>query len=118
MTDRDLAIEVTRTAAHTPGPWKFHEVSTSINVRGPRGLVAGMAISPRSGIADEGRANARLIAACPAMIERIERNTSDLLFLRQAIAAGDPTPELLVRVSDLLRDNQEVLAKATGAASD
>lgn len=63
-------------SGHTPGEWHVHEVPTSISVRthsavlpGRRmGAVAAMAIHPLSAFADEGRANARLIAAAPDLL--------------------------------------------------
>jgi hypothetical protein len=63
----------------TPGPWRVHETPTGINVahdvpysHGGR-MVCRMTISPLSTHANTGRANARLIAAAPALLEALKR---------------------------------------------
>lgn len=46
------------------------------------------------------------------LLEALHNCAISLAALRLAIEAGDPVPELLVRIDDIRRDNQSAIAKA------
>lgn len=48
----------------------------------------------------------------PALADELDSSLVDLNFLRKAIVAGDPTPELLIRVDDLIRHTNSALPLA------
>lgn len=57
---------------HTPGPWANVEGAYFINARSAAGVVADIRIAGGR-ITDEDRANARLIAAAPDLLDMCER---------------------------------------------
>jgi hypothetical protein len=59
--------------------------------------------------------DARLIAAAPDLLDQHEADMVDLDLLAKAIHAGDPMPELVIRVTDMLNRKRAAIAKATGA---
>ena len=62
-------------AAHTPGPWVVNDLYAETEIRGPQNSGAMIAVvSPWGIAADEPnpqRANARLIAAAPELLEAL-----------------------------------------------
>ena len=76
-------------SAHTPGPWQTTQNPVDITVHSDRRLVAGVRLGkgPR-GAEDE--ANARLIAAAPALLEALEE------LYEEAYRGFDPLAGLLV----------------------
>jgi hypothetical protein len=74
---RKGAEMTTKTATHTPGKWEI--VTRLSGSENHRGFIARderghwiSDISPRDSDGLEGQANARLIAACPQMLEALE----------------------------------------------
>lgn len=63
----------------------------------------------------ENVADAKLIASAKALLAELDVRVGDLVMLRRAIEEGDPKPELLFRVDDMLRETRATVAKA-GAA--
>lgn len=59
------------TPGHTPGPWVVHNNGLSIGIEGKiKGVVeVSLATTTLGGRANENRANARLIAAAPELLE-------------------------------------------------
>ena len=55
---------------HTPGPWTQDGFGTIITANGRTLVVEGLALSSRSN--EETRANTRLIAAAPDLLEALE----------------------------------------------
>lgn len=55
-----------------------------------------------------------LFLAAPAMLAALEQGASDLEFLLRAIDAGDPVPELRVRVKDMIASHRAAIAQAKG----
>lgn len=99
-------------AKHTPGPWPFQGVVNvayanyyAIDFPDGSGFLVNCQI---------GEANARLIAAAPDLLAELEVREGDLVMLKRAIEEGDPKAELLVRVSDMLRETRAAIAKAEG----
>lgn len=66
----------TKQTSFTPGPWLYKEPATKIGVRSRYGAICYISISPLSARAEEGRANARLIAAAPTMAEFIAKHAA------------------------------------------
>lgn len=105
----------------TKGPWKRRKEWNADNFalevypssfKFDVGEAAGIA---RVGdVYDECVANARLIAQAPRLFEQHESDLIDLRLLREAIMAGDPTKELLVRITDMERRKHAALAAADG----
>lgn len=58
------------------------------------------------------RADAHLYAAAPEMLDCLESQKADLQLLAMAIEAGDPLPELRVRVKDMIASANAMIAKA------
>lgn len=126
-------------SAHTPGPWFIGKVDPPsrhgdwddaggyrIDADGVEQLCYAWNAShriPLSGVqsdgppfgSDNGEANARLIAAAPELLGQHEADMTDLELLAKAIHAGDPMPELVIRITDMLNRKRSVIAKATGA---
>lgn len=117
---------------HTPGPWRAsgedRVVSETLlycgdvapviaDGNGYRGDIATIqSANHLGGYAigrEEAAANARLIAAAPELLDKHEENLGDLWLLRRAIQAGDADRELLLRVADMERRSEVVIAKAT-----
>lgn len=106
-----------RNGAHTPGPWSavadpavYDSLTDIMDVEGNYIAFTSGADLPTM------EANARLIAAAPDLLAELEVREGDLVMLKRAIEEGDPKAELLVRVSDMLRETRAAIASATGAA--
>ena len=97
---------------HTPGPWKFVDAHNQMQVSTRRdngGTVIGIAdiCDSRDGT-PEWRANARLIAAAPDMLEALKVMTD---VAQKAIIASGTDPEFAaIRVADA----RAAIAEATG----
>ena len=99
-------------AQHTPGPWKIevelgsrHDEFLIAKDAGDRGR--GIAIAEtRTGSGSE-RANARLIAAAPELLEALQRLSAQCTRLR---LPGQPE-------TDAEKTARAVIAKATGGAA-
>jgi hypothetical protein len=120
----------------TPGPWQVvngTDVFTRLGALNAAGVEAarndGWHIAdcymwetetdegPETLSIAEKRANARLIAAAPDLLDQHEADMVDLDLLAKAIHAGDPMPELVIRVTDMLNRKRAAIAKATGEQS-
>ena len=109
-------------SGHTPGPWYSEPqgyVSASFYIRGSDGKgnrmtwgKGAVAHIPRSRVLPM-EANARLIAAAPDLLGQHEADITDLELLAKAIHAGDPMPELVIRVTDMLNRKRAAIRKAT-----
>jgi hypothetical protein len=111
----------------TPGPWEAKRTDPQEwAINAPNGDPAlkhgtwyGLAVaygcdeSPSVG-REVAEANARLIAAAPDLLDQHEADMVDLDLLAKAIHAGDPMPELVIRVTDMLNRKRAAIAKATG----
>lgn len=104
----------------TPGPWRTDPECGDQSVLGPDGyMVADCAIfSLRKGAPSGERcaSNARLIAAAPGMLAKLNDIAGGLSLLRMAVEAGDPKREMLVRIDDMMREISATTAKAEDAA--
>jgi hypothetical protein len=87
---------------HTPGPWK----ADGCDVTGPATTIA-IALNKY----DVGRANARLIAAAPDMLEAL-RPFAEWARQYELSTAGDIRDEVMLQS---LRRARDAVAKATGA---
>lgn len=110
----------------TPEPW-FHE-GTTIYALDETGVVNRFSAQISGGYTVHYRhsqsslrttavelvANAHLIAAAPDLAGHIDGSIVDLNLLRRAINEGDPKPELLIRVDDMLRRASAALSRARG----
>lgn len=119
---------------HTPGPWEYDVVRTSIGRCfriGSKGQLeaskckdSGIRVPSYACLYDdypgkddnETRANARLIAAAPAMLAELESGEAGLVMLLRAIEEGDPAGELSVRVRDMIASHRAAIAQATREA--
>jgi hypothetical protein len=104
-------------AQHTPGPWSYSTCPNDfafehIQSQGGTIIAKPMRMGSEGGM----EANARLIADAPELLHELDVREGDLFMLRNAIEAGDPKAELLVRVEDMLRETRAALAKVRGAA--
>jgi hypothetical protein len=70
---------------HTPGPWLVRETDTSVKVRTEHESICIMSIKPYSGRIEEGRANARLVAAAPDMLAALQDARVERDRLREAL---------------------------------
>ncbi len=93
-------------AQHTPGPWSATEASGHVVDAGgaPVAVTAGLANGPW---ATEYRANARLIAAAPDLLEALIAITNQLERI------GDTREH---KDGAFIRDARAAIAKATGSA--
>lgn len=98
--------------AHTPGPWR-EGADGNTRVYGPDGM------GEHSGIVADvfkGRANARLIAAAPDLLEALEQNVSAFMTL----AGFGPEIKALIgddgwsKIADAVQASRAALSKATG----
>ena len=98
-------------SGHTPGPWTF--------TPDPYGSLDDYMVGPLDGPADAvavcSNKDARLIASAPDLLDAHEAEMADLELLAKAIHAGDPMPELVIRITDMLNRKRAAIAKATGA---
>lgn len=92
---------------HKAGPWHVSVSGNSMTVRHSSGTIARMAIAVQSTHAETGKANARLIAAAPELLEALQAAEE----LHQ-VGILNATVELVDRVVTLRR---AAIAKATGA---
>lgn len=92
---------------HTPGPWVNREGSYFINARAPAGVVADIRIAGCV-ITAEDRANARLIAAAPELLNMCER----LLGFAHHYA----NPTALAAGEGMLASAKALIAQAKGGA--
>lgn len=91
-------------AKHTKGPWKIEPPHTSIRIAGPMSrvnIICEVTASAYAGEApeynQEDRANARLIASAPELLEAVEE-------LYEAIDSSiELTPDLLQKVAGVIR---------------
>lgn len=98
----------------TPGPWAVNPVSAQVDAM-PSLLPVCQLLWPTDQRSEaETEANARLIAAAPDLLDQHEADMVDLDLLAKAIHAGDPMPELVIRVTDMLNRKLAAIAKATG----
>jgi hypothetical protein len=104
---------------HTPGPWRYCRENGSPT--SGRHMIAGATPGYLAEVRDCGSgdvgANARLIAAAPDLLGQHEVDMVDLELLAKAIHAGDPMPELVIRVTDMLNRKRAAIAKATGESA-
>lgn len=94
----------------TPGPWHATWNGTCWQLDASPDAVA----TTQFCYAPETEANARLIAAAPELYAALDDAEVDLDLLRQAVAASDPTRELLLRISDMRGRIAAAMAKARG----
>lgn len=109
-------------AGHTPGPWFGLDSCTSsgLSIRGgshhyPIAKMCSYWDGPGPREA-ETKANYALMVAAPGLLGQLDSAQVDLDLLRRAIKEGARKAELLIRVTDLWRRNQEAIAKAKGEA--
>ncbi len=110
-----MTTKATGSAKHTPGPWQYLEGENDLPViraqksrdKGYGVTVASVAVSPFP--AAERKANARLIAAAPELLEAAQ----SLIAYLDREAQGEQSAQDIARQSlaDLLR---AAIAKATG----
>lgn len=95
-------------ATHTPGPWANVEGAYFINARSAAGVVADIRIAGGR-ITDEDRANARLIAAAPDLLDMCERllGFAHHYTHESALAAGEA----------MLAEAKALIAQAKGDAT-
>ena len=100
---------------HTPGPWKTFQTDIAIGVESDRSDVAwiyhpthGLLYTARS--VEEDRANARLIAASPDLLESL-RTTTKML---QEWIDNQPPYDDALRDREALAKAKAAIAKATG----
>lgn len=110
-------------AAHTPGPWTHHDYSTTGAVWAGNEFIASVYPSPDSetwdGVSDwpraaECKANARLIAAAPELLD-----VADHPLLREVLGyVEDCAPdEIMGKLRHWQDEQRAAIAKATGEAS-
>lgn len=111
---------------HTPGPWVWREVGGQVRLgTAHHGFMIVIDANRKGEVVTRGRngilraivpehPNARLIAAAPNMFEALDASDTDLTMLVTAIAAGDPSNELIVRAEDIRRRQAAAIAKARG----
>lgn len=96
--------------SHTKGPWKV------VEERGARPQIFINGFQSGSIAKMYNRMNwqtdARLIAAAPDLLADHEMNLVELDFLLQAILAGDPKEQLILRVTDLIKRTKSSIQKA------
>ena len=96
------------TSKHTPGPWVYKPATDKMHaVMAMGGNIVIFKVAPDD-------ADARLMAAGPDLLGLHEADMVDLDLLAKAIHAGDPMPELVIRVTDMLNRKRAAIAKATG----
>jgi len=86
-------------SGHTPGPWKLDIFDGGINVDGERPIALML------GLAEEGLANARLIAAAPELLEALKR------YVEHDDTAYDPAENFWRQIKD---EALAAIAKAEG----
>ena len=114
-------------AAHTLGPWCIDPEYDHEQVTGPDGITVAdcLIVAPRGGPSLERiRANARLIAAAPALLKALEASNKaliaerDCLYDNITISAGEITDpadgEDLAEYNAMIDANRAAIAKATG----
>lgn len=92
------------TAQHTPGPWQVEARKGETWV-----CRSDSAVLARLGAAKEIRANARLIAAAPELLEAVRALMSDIE------QGADPSDKQCQRVSGSWGKALAAIARATGA---
>lgn len=94
---------------HTPGPWTAHARTVTAPETEDR---LGLNVQINGGNREDNKANARLIAAAPDLLEALQAATEVLEILRRGHG---------VQVSEacfpVLNDCRDTIDKATGAAS-
>ena len=94
---------------HTKGPWEVR-ADWIVGFNG----TLHIATIPRAFDGDYSEANALLIAAAPDLLAAHEMNLVELDFLLQAILAGDPKEQLVIRVTDIIKRTKSSVQKAEG----
>lgn len=109
-------------SGHTPGRWSFGHIGTDGLWVGPSHDQKPVAIVPHDcdQARDESRANARLIAAAPELLEAADDmlETQAALDNRELMGPNAEDYFVLLRRRNAARERLEsVIAKATGEAS-
>jgi hypothetical protein len=100
-------------AKHTPAPWEVVIDSTGVQVATKEICVAYMCtLSGRPVPVDEVKANARLIASSPMMLEALEQTYNAICELEHE--NGDNFHEL----DEVMELIEQAIARATGADGD
>lgn len=105
--------------AHTPGPWKVTGLSGNDGdikiIEADTRTVAWTPITSDNGecLSNQGKANARLIAAAPELLETLER--LNLLEIESTEAGTVAEGPELREWSDAFEQAREAIAKAKGA---
>lgn len=76
----------TTSAQHTPGPWTVHDWASDLRVQGANGETVVILRTQTGDGYQQYLANARLIAAAPALLAALKRAERSL----QALGAGKP----------------------------
>lgn len=107
-------------AKHTSGPWEIVPQPTYELIYGPNSVLVGSAYGGTRtwGISlKERRANARLIAAAPEMLEALRwavGMAEEAIIVRETGDDPEDTPEIIAMHRQELARAQAVLAKAEG----
>jgi hypothetical protein len=102
-------------ATHTPGPWEAVGNLVRSPMHQPEGLPRGVLISEfRDGYSapysDEAKANARLIAAAPELLEALQLVAREVTDYVRPTSADSHLP------TDIVAAVHAAIAKATGSA--
>lgn len=109
----------TMTAKHTPGPWILHQMKNGFCITGSmsNGLNFVSYLMDQSEAIAIKSADARLIAAAPDLLAISHRLHMEINGLNKTLRSCDARYEVSIlcqRLSELIRDNAEVLKKAMG----
>lgn len=97
--------------AHTPGPWKQSpDYAREINVYGCGFRIAVMA----GGELNRDIANARLMAAAPALLESADRQSANIAFILERCKLDDLPKAWREKFERELTEDRAAIAKATG----
>jgi len=97
-------------STHTPGPWYVRPRN------GPGSITSEVCYGTGDECITDGvyeAADARLIAAAPALFDLHEADITDLDLLLMAIECGDPSAEIRLRITDMKNRKETALALAT-----
>ena len=105
-------MNTSNTNAHTPGPWEIFpvkEVWRGHDVRGPHGETITHVQRGGSERADEQKANARLIAFAPELLQAIKDLFRECAMVHKSWGDGDNTKE----ADAAIKRAKDAIAKAT-----
>lgn len=85
MNSTDSTQTAGAQAQHTPGPWNWHQYSRGLYIYGLGHQVCCIDASRASDMDHEDKANARLIAAAPDLLEALQAFVSDHLTLSECV---------------------------------